>query len=99
MTATGTGETGHDGVAAADLPPGLAQVRHLARHQIMGLTAAFLLGMAANLTRLPSQTRGAAHIARIAFLAAHVLIALGPGHRHRTAAARADLHQFAGHHL
>ena len=77
VTATGTGETGHDGVAAADLPPGLAQVRHLARHQIMGLTAAFLLGMAANLTGPPSQTRGAAHIARIAFLAGHVLIALG----------------------
>jgi hypothetical protein len=77
VTATGTGETGHEGVAAADLPPGLAQVRHLARHQIMGLTAAFLLGMAANLTGPPSQTRGAAHIARIAFLAAHVLIVLG----------------------
>ncbi len=37
VAATGTGETGHDGVAAADLPPGLAQARHLARHQIMGL--------------------------------------------------------------
>jgi len=37
VAATGTGETGHDGVAAADLPPGLAQARHLTRHQIMGL--------------------------------------------------------------
>jgi hypothetical protein len=36
VTATGTSQTGHDGVAAADLPPGLAQARHLARHQIMG---------------------------------------------------------------
>jgi hypothetical protein len=43
----------------------------------MGLASVFLLGMAVNLTGLPSQTRGAAHLVSIAFLAAHVLIALG----------------------
>jgi len=30
-------------------PPGLASVRHLARHQVMGLAGVFLLGMAVNL--------------------------------------------------
>jgi heme A synthase len=59
------------------MPPGLASVRHLARHQIMGLVSVFLLGMAVNLTGLPSQTSGGAHLASIAFLAAHALIALG----------------------
>ena len=70
------------------MPPGLASVRHLARHQIMGLVSVFLLGMAVNLTGLPSQTSGGAHLASIAFLAAHALIAPGLiiGHR---AAARA----------
>ena len=58
-------------------PPGLASVRHLARHQVMGLAGVFLLGMAVNLIGLPSETSGAAHVASIALLAAHVLIALG----------------------
>ena len=58
-------------------PPGLASVRHLARHQVMGLAGVFLLGMAVNLIGLPSETSGAAHVVSIAFLAAHVLIALG----------------------
>jgi hypothetical protein len=43
----------------------------------MGLASVFLLGMAVNLTGLPSQTSGAAHLASLAFLAAHVLISLG----------------------
>ena len=43
----------------------------------MGLASVFLLGMAVNLTGLPSQTSGAAHLASLAFLAAHVLIAVG----------------------
>jgi len=43
----------------------------------MGLASVFLLGMALNLTGMPLQTRGAAHVAGIAFLAAHVLIAFG----------------------
>ncbi len=43
----------------------------------MGLARVFLLGMAANLTGLPSQTSGATYLASLAFLAAHVLIALG----------------------
>ncbi|MGE5135764.1 MAG: hypothetical protein ACM32E_22995 [Gemmatimonadota bacterium] len=43
----------------------------------MGLASVFLLGMVVNLTGLPSQTSGAAHLASLAFLAAHVLIALG----------------------
>jgi hypothetical protein len=54
-----------------------ADVRHLARHQIMGLAAQFLLGMAVNLLGPPSQARGAAHTATTVFLAAHVLITLG----------------------
>jgi hypothetical protein len=73
VTTAGTGQTGHDGIAATDLPPGLTEVRHLARHQIMGLTGAFLLGMAANLTGLPSETSGGAHVASMAFLVVHVL--------------------------
>ena len=71
MTASGAG------VPAAGLPPALAKVRHLARHQIAGLTGEFLLGMAANLTGQPSQASGDARIASLAFLAAHGLIALG----------------------
>jgi hypothetical protein len=43
----------------------------------MGLAGVFLLGMAVNLLGLPSETSGAAHVASIALLAAHVLIALG----------------------
>jgi hypothetical protein len=54
-----------------------ADLRHLARHQVMGLAAQFLLGMAVNLLGLPSQAKGAAHIATTVFLAAHVLITLG----------------------
>jgi hypothetical protein len=76
VSATGIGEVSH-GTAGQDMPPGLASVRHLARHQIMGLVSVFLLGMAVNLTGLPSQTSGGAHLASIAFLAAHALIALG----------------------
>jgi hypothetical protein len=54
-----------------------ADPRHLARHQVMGLAAQFLLGMAVNLLGLPSQARGAAHTATTVFLAAHALITLG----------------------
>jgi hypothetical protein len=54
-----------------------ADARHLARHQVMGLAAQFLLGMAVNLLGLPSQVTGAAHTASTVFLAAHVLITLG----------------------
>jgi hypothetical protein len=43
----------------------------------MGLASVFLLGMAASLIGLPAETTGAAHVASIAFLAAHALIALG----------------------
>jgi hypothetical protein len=43
----------------------------------MGLTSVFLLGMAVNLIGLPADTSGAAHVASIAFLAAHALITLG----------------------
>ena len=54
-----------------------ADLRHLARHQVMGLAAQFLLGMAVNLLGLPSQAKGTAHTASTVFLAAHVLITLG----------------------
>jgi hypothetical protein len=43
----------------------------------MGLARLFLLGMAVNPIGLPSQTSGVAHLASVAFLAAHALIALG----------------------
>jgi hypothetical protein len=71
-------ETGKgDLIEGQHTPPGLAAVRQLARHQVMGLASVFLLGMAVNLLGLPSQTKGAAHLASIAFLALHALIALG----------------------
>jgi hypothetical protein len=54
-----------------------ADLRHLARHQVTGLAAQFLLGMAVNLLGLPSQAKGTAHTATTVFLAAHVLITLG----------------------
>ena len=76
MSNAATGQTGHS-TPAQDIPPALAAVRHLARHQVMGLASVFLLGMAVNLIGLPSQTSGGAHLATIAFLAAHALIALG----------------------
>jgi hypothetical protein len=76
VSTAGTGQAGQQ-TAGHDSPPALATLRHLARHQVMGLASVFLLGMAVNLTGLPSETRGAAHLASIAFLAAHALIALG----------------------
>jgi heme A synthase len=54
-----------------------AGTRHLARHQVMGLAAQFLLGMAVNLLGLPSQAKGTAHTATTVFLAAHMLITVG----------------------
>jgi hypothetical protein len=42
-----------------------------------GLAGTFLLGMAVNLIGLPSQTRSGAHIASLAFHAAHLVTALG----------------------
>ena len=75
MSAAHTGKG--DLVEGQHAPPDVAAVRHLARHQVMGLVSVFLLGMAVNLLGLPSQTSGAAHLASIAFLAAHALIALG----------------------
>jgi hypothetical protein len=54
-----------------------ASLRHLVRHQVLGLASVFLLGMAVSLIGLPSKTRGTAHIASLIFLAAHVVIAVG----------------------
>ena len=51
--------------------------RYLARHQVMGLAAQFLLGMALSLVGQPSETTGGARIASTVLLAVHVLIALG----------------------
>jgi heme A synthase len=76
VSAADVGQTGHS-MAGHDTPSTLASVRHLARHQVMGLSSVFLLGMAVNLTGLPSQTSGDVSLASIAFLATHVLIALG----------------------
>ena len=77
MTAAGTGQASDSHMTVPGLPAHLAKARHLARHQVMGLTGTFLLGMAVNLIGLPSQTSGGAHIASLAFLAVHLLIALG----------------------
>jgi hypothetical protein len=76
VSAAGTANAGQD-MTGPDTPPSLASVQHLARHQTMGLASMFLLGMAANLTGLPAETSGAAHLASITFLTAHALIALG----------------------
>jgi hypothetical protein len=77
VTAAGTGQARDGDMTAPGLPADLTKVRHLARHQVMGLTGTFLLGMAVNLIGLPSQASGGAHIASLAFLVAHMLIALG----------------------
>lgn len=75
MSAASTVKAGR-GIAGRDMPPSLASVRHLARHQVMGLASLFLLGMAVYLTGLPAEVGGTAHLASIALLAAHTLIAL-----------------------
>lgn len=73
-----TGRPATEGdIAGLGWPADQAKVRHQARHQVMGLAGAFLLGMAVNLIGLPSQTTGAAHTASLVFLAMHVLIAAG----------------------
>jgi hypothetical protein len=76
VSAPGAGQAAHR-TAGQDPAARLATLRHLAGHQVMGLTSVFLLGMAVSLIGLPSETTGAAHVASIAFLAAHALIALG----------------------
>ena len=45
----------NDDMAAGATQAGQDKVRHLARHQVMGLTARFLLGMAVNLLGQPSR--------------------------------------------
>lgn len=51
-------------------------VRQHARHQVIGLSAQFLLGMAISLVGPPSQTTGAAHTASNVLLGLHVLVAI-----------------------
>ena len=77
MTAAGAGEARDTDVTVPGLPADLTKIRHLARHQVMGLASTFLLGMAVNLIGLPSQASGGAHIPSLALLAAHLRIALG----------------------
>jgi hypothetical protein len=48
-----------------------------ARHQIIGLSAQFLLGMAVSLIGMPSETTGAGHTASNLLLSLHLLIAAG----------------------
>ncbi len=50
-------------------------VRHRARHQVMGLSAQFLIGMALALIGQPSETTGFAHTTSNVLLGLHVLIA------------------------
>jgi len=75
VSAASTGATGH-GVAEELIQAGQDKVRHLARHQVMGLTVQFLLGMAVNLLGQPSEATGTARIASTVFLAGHVLISV-----------------------
>ena len=51
-------------------------VRHLARRQVMNLSAQFLFGMAVALISQPSETTGAAHTAGNVLLGLHVLVAI-----------------------
>lgn len=51
-------------------------VRQHARHQVIGLSAQFLLGMAISLIGPPSETTGAAHTASNVLLGLHVLVAI-----------------------
>ena len=51
-------------------------VRHLARRQVMNLSAQFLLGMAVGLIGQPSETTGAAHTVSNVLLGLHVLVAI-----------------------
>ena len=55
MSNAATGQTGHS-TPAQDIPPALAAVRHLARHQVMGLASVFLLGIAVNQIGPPAET-------------------------------------------
>jgi heme A synthase len=51
-------------------------MRHRARHQVMGLSMQFLFGMAIALIGQPSETAGAAHTASNVLLGLHVLVAV-----------------------
>ena len=51
-------------------------VRRQARHQVMGLSAQFLIGMAVALIGQPSETTGAAHAVSNVLLGLHVLVAV-----------------------
>jgi heme A synthase len=51
-------------------------VRRPARHQVIGLAAQFLLGMAISLIGQPSETTGTAHTAGNVLLGLHVLVAV-----------------------
>lgn len=51
--------------------------RHLARHQVMGLTVQFALGTAVGLLGQPSQAKGTARIVSSVLLAAHILLTVG----------------------
>ena len=55
MSAADTGQTGYH-TARQDTPRGPASVRHLARHQVMGLASVFLLGIAVNQIGPPAET-------------------------------------------
>ena len=76
MSTARTGEQEHNAAGRAR-PAGHAEVRHLARHMVIGLTVQFLLGMAVNLIGQPAETTGDARIASTVFLAAHVLVSAG----------------------
>ena len=51
-------------------------VRRHARHQVMGLSAQFLIGMGIALIGQPSETTGTAHTASNVLLGLHVLVAV-----------------------
>jgi cytochrome bd-type quinol oxidase subunit 2 len=54
-----------------------SDARRWARHQVIGLSLQFLLGMAVSLIGQPSQTTGTAHTASNILLGLHILVAVG----------------------
>jgi len=76
VSAARAGQVGSN-LAGRAGPAGQAELRHLARHMVMGLTVQFLLRMAVNLIGQPSETTGDARIASTVFLAAHALVSAG----------------------
>jgi hypothetical protein len=71
-----TAMSGNGKTTVQAAPASRTDLHRPARHQLMGLSAQFLLGMAVNLIGLPSQTTGAAHVISTVLLVLHVVVAI-----------------------